>query len=625
MKKHIRFILFALFVSCTPVVEELDKPFLEGQEVTISATIAEQRPQMLPGMQRVSGKDTNPTNPNKGTIHLTWDKGDKILVTIGDKSAVFTLESGAGTQQATFRGTMPADDTSYSVSYPVNYTEDVLTIQPYVENGFGKGLMKMSTKTNGTIDNGFTLSADNALLGLQLTGDVIISKIVITNKDNNNTYTLDCSAQEVRATDEQVFYIVLPAGTWSKGMKLEVYNAEDVVIETKEKNDEITFFAKNATVMPEVEVHDFVDLGLSVKWATCNLGATSPEEYGDYIAWGETEPKEEYSWSTYKWCNGTKTSITKYNATDGLTTLLPEDDAAHVNWGGQWRMPTKEELTELRVECSWEWMTINGIKGNKVTGPNGNSIFLPAGGSYNTFNDQLNSLGQHGWLYSSTKSSVDNQAQEMGMSSGGAAQTSCSRCLGLNIRPVLDAHDYVDLGLSVLWATCNVGATSPEEYGDYFAWGETEPKEEYGWSTYKWSDATGTIMTKYNATDGLTTLLPEDDAAHVKWGGQWRMPTLNEFAELVENTSWENMQINGVKGYLVRSTVPGYTDKHIFLPFAGWRNEDLSTHVYEQGISTRYWSNYATHNDCAYNFFNRSRSNNSRRSGLSIRPVLPKN
>ena len=100
-------------------------------------------------------------------------------------------------------------------------------------------------------------------------------------------------------------------------------------------------------------------------------------------------------------------------------------------------MPTKEELTELREQCTWKWVTINGIKGNKVTGPNGNSIFLPAGGSYNTFDDQLNSAGVHGWIYSSTKSSVDNLAQEMGTSSSGAAQTSCSRCLGLNIRPVL--------------------------------------------------------------------------------------------------------------------------------------------------------------------------------------------
>ena len=100
-------------------------------------------------------------------------------------------------------------------------------------------------------------------------------------------------------------------------------------------------------------------------------------------------------------------------------------------------MPTKEELAELRLSCTWEPATINGVKGATVTGPNGNSIFIPLGGSYNTFNDQLNSVGNHGWIYSSSKSSADNQAQEMGFSSSGA-QTSCSRCVGLSIRPVVD-------------------------------------------------------------------------------------------------------------------------------------------------------------------------------------------
>ena len=181
-----------------------------------------------------------------------------------------------------------------------------------------------------------------------------------------------------------------------------------------------------------------IDLGLSVKWANFNVGAFHPTHCGDYFAWGETEPKEEYSWATYKWCDGTDANITKYNKTDGLTILESEDDAAQVHWGGNWRMPTKEELTELRLSCTWEWITINGITGNKVTGPNGNSIFLPAGGSYNTFDDQLNSVGIHGWIYSSTKSLANNQAQEMGTTASGAAQTSCSRCVGLTIRPVYD-------------------------------------------------------------------------------------------------------------------------------------------------------------------------------------------
>ena len=106
--------------------------------------------------------------------------------------------------------------------------------------------------------------------------------------------------------------------------------------------------------------HNWVDLGLSVKWATCNVGATTPEGYGNYYAWGETKPKSTYDWSTYKYCNGDRYSMTKYctnseyGIVDNKTTLELSDDAAHVNWGGSWRMPTKAEQDELN-NCTWTW------------------------------------------------------------------------------------------------------------------------------------------------------------------------------------------------------------------------------------------------------------------------------
>lgn len=134
------------------------------------------------------------------------------------------------------------------------------------------------------------------------------------------------------------------------------------------------------------ETHAYVDLGLSVKWATCNIGASSPEEYGDYFAWGETAPKDVYVWSTYKWCNGSQNTLTKYctnkeyGAVDNKITLELEDDAAHVNWGGEWRMPTKEELEELHKKCTWTPTKINGVSGREITGPNGNKLFLPYSG-----------------------------------------------------------------------------------------------------------------------------------------------------------------------------------------------------------------------------------------------------
>ena len=144
--------------------------------------------------------------------------------------------------------------------------------------------------------------------------------------------------------------------------------------------------------------HALVDLGLSVKWACCNVGATKPEEYGGYYAWGETEEKSNYDWDTYKYSYIEKARLCvskyclneNYGSVDNKTTLDASDDVASVKWGGSWRMPTYEEIQELNNICSWQWTTLNGVNGACVTGPNGNSIFLPAAGfryGYNLLSD----------------------------------------------------------------------------------------------------------------------------------------------------------------------------------------------------------------------------------------------
>ena len=159
--------------------------------------------------------------------------------------------------------------------------------------------------------------------------------------------------------------------------------------------------------------HAYVDLGLpsGLKWATCNVGATTPEEYGDYFAWGETQPKDYYNWSTYKYCNGDEFLMTKYcvdsyyGTVDNKTTLELTDDAAHVNWGGKWRMPTIAEYDELKStsNCAWTITTQNGVKGYKVTSKkNGNSIFLPVAGYRE--DDYLDYTGSTGYYWSSSLS-----------------------------------------------------------------------------------------------------------------------------------------------------------------------------------------------------------------------------
>jgi hypothetical protein len=152
--------------------------------------------------------------------------------------------------------------------------------------------------------------------------------------------------------------------------------------------------------------HEYVDLGLpsGTLWATCNVGATCPEEYGDYFAWGETVPKDVYSWSTYKWCNGTPMTLTKYctssslGTVDDKTELEPEDDAATVNWGEPWCIPSREQQYELVNQCTWTWTTHNGVNGQLVTGPNGNTIFLPAAGLHRS--DSISSVGLWGYYWS---------------------------------------------------------------------------------------------------------------------------------------------------------------------------------------------------------------------------------
>ena len=133
-----------------------------------------------------------------------------------------------------------------------------------------------------------------------------------------------------------------------------------------------------------VVVHEYVDLGLpsGTLWATCNVGADNPEDFGDYFAWGETEPKDFCDWENYKYgnCVDGFYELYKYYFDDSLTVLEPCDDAVRANWGNEWRMPTMEEYDELYHETTFIWTKINGVYGRLLTGSNGNSIFMPATG-----------------------------------------------------------------------------------------------------------------------------------------------------------------------------------------------------------------------------------------------------
>jgi len=475
---------------------------------------------------------------------------------------------------------------------------------------------------------------------------------------------------------------------------------------------------------------DLVDLGLSVKWGTLNVGAYAPESVGDYFAWGETEPKTTFNWSNYKWSNnGSSSRFTKYNTyssygpVDNKTVLEGDDDAATVLLGGSWRMPTKEEFDELNNSnnCTWTWTTQNGVKGYKVTskktGFTDKSIFLPIGGYQS--GSSVTNASSYGYFWTSTLYSESPAlAWFFNLYSSNHGNSASERYMGYSIRPVssfdvtaitLDPSklelivgesmaltpcfsprqplsyqlkwtssdekvatvtdgkvralktgsatitaslpdgsvkatcsvtvkawtdsEVVDLGLSVKWATVNLGTSSPEGIGDYFAWGETEPKTTYNWSTYKWCNGSSSTLTKYNTSssygtvDNKTLLETEDDAAAVLLGGNWRMPTQQEFNELnnSNNCTWTWTTQNGVKGYKVTSKKTGFTDKSIFLPAGGYQNESTLNSASSYGYfwTSTLYSDSPSHAWGSYlNSSGHGGTTSNRYMGYSIRPVM---
>lgn len=192
-----------------------------------------------------------------------------------------------------------------------------------------------------------------------------------------------------------------------------------------------------AVIPPSAYDKYAVDLGLSVKWSQINVGAVSVEDWGEHYAWGETESKSYFSWSSYDLCNGTESTITKYNSHDGKTILEPSDDAATVVMGRNWRTPTLTEMQELVNRCKWTQETLNGVKGMRVTGPNGNSIFLPFGGQMSE--DVLHHSDTTGYYYVSNLSS-DGEKYAPALVCYGNKQEFVphARFFGLSIRPVFN-------------------------------------------------------------------------------------------------------------------------------------------------------------------------------------------
>ena len=407
----------------------------------------------------------------------------------------------------------------------------------------------------------------------------------------------------------------------------------------------------------------YVNMGNGINMATCNVGADSPEEVGDYFAWGETSPKSTYTWSNYKW--GTQTAITKYNENsslgtiDGLTTLEAEDDAATVNLGSRWRIPTKDEIDSLEEICETIEANMNGKNGyilkSVVTD---NTVFIPMSGEMGESGLALEDEMSFFWtstLYTSFYSTSSYTALMINVD--GLFSNNIQRYYGYPVRavytaPSLNGHEYVEMGDGLKWATTNIGAENPEDYGDYFAWGETVTKESYSWATYKhmqegqsgwkhiikytfadsqtegiWYDSEGNFI-----GDGKTSLKDydyADDAARQIWKGTWRIPTDAEWTALrnADNFDWTwtlDYEGTGVAGQIVTSKVSGYEGNSIFLPAAGLR---YGTSLRYAGSGGDYWSSSLYEDNSGYAgrvLFDSGgvgRSSYDRYDGLSVRPV----
>ena len=304
---------------------------------------------------------------------------------------------------------------------------------------------------------------------------------------------------------------------------------------------------------------EYVDLGLPSGnlWAKCNLGASAPEAYGDYYAWGEVEPKQEYTKSNHKWYKEGAPSqgFTKYNNEDGKLTLEDEDDAVIQKLGNGWRTPTLADFRELTNQkyTTIEKTTLNGVAGYQITSKkNKKSIFIPFAGFKNSEKPQTRAISddEEVAVCMTNLRRIDNMvynAWTFAFQNDRIGRYGKRRPDGISIRPVKGPgvpvpNNCVDLGLAsgLLWAKCNLGTTDPTQLGDYYAWGETSTKKKYYSDNYKHFKIDGGIkVLKYNEKDGKTVLDLNDDAARANIGAGYRIPTKEDWEELLEDCKWE--------------------------------------------------------------------------------------
>ena len=706
MKKVLYLLLCLGVISCS-------KDFDDQNTCSISASIDDE------GLTK-----TYMDEGSQDIFHVLWSNGDEIAVSgNGAQFSRFSLSDGEGTRLASFLG--PAfNSTSCIALYPYSMVQSVSgdsfrirlpEEQYYAGNSFSSGAFPMIAV--GSTEN---LKFHNlcSIIRLCIYGNAILEKIIFSPRDSqtfvagdavvsgdklimcengNRDVILNLDGILLSEFENKTFDIVVPAQTYKNGFDVTVISKAGSIMKKSYDNSFTTeksciHFAKPFRFVPG-QSSMAVDLGLSVKWSSCNICANSIEEMGYHTKWKE---------------------LLKYNNSDHKTILDLEDDPAYVNWGGECRIPTLSEWDELLANCSYNPSGndyINGKRGILFTSKiNGNSIFLPICDADETlyasseFSEVYNfctfyrsyNLRSHGsftrGFYETyfrpvfppmeqsvleiTPQSYDIGMVEVGKSvdnyftlhnlggkdlsissiempedfstdfSSGTIKGGENIVIKVTFSPktirrydftlnavsdadvngnaiisgegfeASDSHEtqFINLDLSVKWADRYLGASDIYSSGDPYAWGETETKNIFEWDNYKWGDLVH-YLSKYvtkdyaryytgiGYCDGKKQLDPEDDAAYVKLGNGYRMPTHFEIRELISNCSWETVRINGVSMYKVTS------------------KKNKNRYIY---VSSEFWSSSLADDRYAYYFmftFQGECLQDERRTGKLIRAV----
>ena len=342
---------------------------------------------------------------------------------------------------------------------------------------------------------------------------------------------------------------------------------------TEDWGEPLAKYESYGSVPPFVEA---VDLGLSVKWASCNIGAAAPECFGNYYAWGESSTKDTYDENTYIF--GQKYPYQKYNEDDLIHQLESIDDAATTCWGNNWRIPTADEFKELIEKCRWTATVVNGVNVYKITSKtNGKYIYMPAAGRY--YQNELRDDRFYGHYWTSSARYLKDYNHQPSWeeragtaylrftdSNYGLQYSATGRYDGYTIRPVYSSSNNnienkpqdkltaVDLGLSVKWANQNFDVSdNPSIQG-----------------LYGWGDPTGCLTAidgnyAYDLNSSISG--SEYDVVSSQLGGFWRIPTKEEFQELFDNCTWTYETQENISGFKITGT----NGNHIFIPILGSR------------------------------------------------------